>query len=313
MKSTKVVKFISLFFISFIILFGPFLVVDKNKISLLFAAFYNGFSYYSLFLIFDIVIFYLSLYFELFKPKINLFRVFEILTSTFLLLTVSFYPQFFISTYYFECNFSYISVLLMISSVLFILSSLSSIFQDNKLSVKDIVEIGIFVSLAVVLDLGFFKIKIGSQGGSISFAMVPLFLISLRKGFFKGFVASGIIFGLITCLTDNYGFITFPLDYLLGFGSIAIIGLFKNQILPLNNKFTTRGFLFLILGFILSILSRLFFATLSGIIIYKLNFAGSITYQLAYLGPSSALVFAVLILLYKPLLVVNKRYSYHNK
>ncbi len=313
MKSTKVVKLFSLIFISFIILFGPFLVVEKVKISAIFAIFSYDISYYSFFLIFDLALFFVSFYFELFKPKYNFIKVIEILASLFILISVSFYPQFLNASYHFDCTFSYISILLLICSVVFILSSLSMIFEENTLNVKDIVEIGIFVSLAVVLDLGFFKIKIGTQGGSISFAMVPLFLISLRKGFFKGFVASGIIFGLITCLTDNYGFITYPFDYLLGFGSIAIIGLFKNKIFPANNKFTIAGLIFLVIGFILSIFSRLVFATLSGILIYKLNFVGSITYQLAYLGPSSGLVLAILILLYKPLLLVNKRYSFHNK
>jgi len=181
------------------------------------------------------------------------------------------------------------------------------------MTVEDIVEIGIFVSLAIVLDLSFFKIKIGANGGSISLAMLPLFLISLRKGFYKGFVASGMIYGLITCLTDNYGIITYPFDYLLGFGAIGIIGLFNKFIYTEDGKFTVKGIAFLTIGFILAIIGRLAAATLSGIIIYQLNFWSSFVYQIAYIGPSSGIVFACLVILYKPLLVIKKRYAFINK
>ena len=101
----------------------------------------------------------------------------------------------------------------------------------NFFSIKDIVEIGILISLSLVFDQSFLKIRIGQNGGSISLVMLPLCILSLRKGFVKGFIGCGVIFGLISCFLDGYGFFTFPLDYLLGFGSIAVIGIFNKFII----------------------------------------------------------------------------------
>ena len=313
MKSTKVVKLISVIFFTCIVLFGPSFLIGNQYESLLFASIFYGFSYYSILLILCAISIFIGAIFELFIHKINIVKIIEFVLGLYILFILSFYKSFFINTYYINLEYSFISYFLFITAGLLSLKSLSDLFGDNKLTVEDIVEIGIFVSLAVVLDLGFFKVKIGAQGGSISLAMLPLFLIALRKGFYKGFVASGIIYALITCVTDNYGFITFPFDYLLGFGSIAIIALFTKQIFNKTYSLTLKGLLFLTLGFWLSIFSRFCWSTLSGIIIYKLDFVGSLVYQLTYLGPSSAIVFTIILVLYKPLIMINKRYSYLHK
>ena len=68
-------------------------------------------------------------------------------------------------------------------------------------SVRDIAEIAILVALALGLDK--LKISVGATGGSVNFAMFPLFVIALRHGPFKGFIAGGIVYGLISCLLDE--------------------------------------------------------------------------------------------------------------
>ena len=83
----------------------------------------------------------------------------------------------------------------------------SKTLDDNKLMIKDIVEIAIFVSFAIVLDLPFFKIRIGANGGSISLVMIPLCIIALRKGTIKGFIAAGFVYGILNCLLDGYGIV----------------------------------------------------------------------------------------------------------
>ena len=65
-----------------------------------------------------------------------------------------------------------------------------------EFNVRDIVEIAIFCALAIVLDT-FVKIPLGPSG-SINLSMVPILVIALRHGWFKGFVAGGIIFGFIS-------------------------------------------------------------------------------------------------------------------
>ena len=98
-----------------------------------------------------------------------------------------------------------------------------------KFSVRDIVEIAVMCALAVVLDKAV-KIPIGSTGGSLHISAVPLFIIAFRHGWFKGFIASGIVFGLVKCILDGYGFQFFFFEYLIAFGSIALAGLFGRMI-----------------------------------------------------------------------------------
>jgi thiamine transporter len=200
-----------------------------------------------------------------------------------------------------------------ISYVLIVVSFISSLYfnskmmKENAFTVKDIVEVGLFVALAIVLDLSIFKIKLAAGAGSISFIMVPLFIIALRKGFVKGFISLGIIFGLVSCVFDGYGFFTYPFDYLLGFGLLAVVGLFRNIILPKDsNKFSVKGLIFLILATLLGCLLRTLSSTISGMIFYELDFVSSFIYQFNYMGFSSLIAVVTLSLLYKPLLIVNK-------
>jgi len=173
-------------------------------------------------------------------------------------------------------------------------------------SVKDIVEIAIFVAFACVLNLPFLKIRVVDNGGSISLAMVPLFLITYRRGPFKGFIACGIVYGFLNCLTDGYGFATFPFDYLLAFGSISVAGFFSKLIFDESCSLEFKHILFLIISTFIAITLRTLFATISGIIFYGLNFYSSLVYQLTYIVPSYAIVLAVLILLIKPLSIYQK-------
>ena len=68
-------------------------------------------------------------------------------------------------------------------------------------SIKDIAEIAIFSALAIVLDR-VVRIPLGATGGSVNISLVPLYVIALRHGWFKSFIAGSIIYGLITCLFD---------------------------------------------------------------------------------------------------------------
>lgn len=181
--------------------------------------------------------------------------------------------------------------------------------EKFEFSISDIVETAMFIGLAMVLDLPFLKFKIGANGGSISLVMVPLLILSLRKGFAKGFIACGIVYGIINFVMDEYSPLTLPLDYFLAFGSLAIIGLFKKQILNNKNRLTIRGVIFLISSIAISLVFRIFFHTLSGMFNYGLNFVGSLVYQLLYLIPSAIVCIIAMLILYKPLLSIEKRFS----
>lgn len=191
--------------------------------------------------------------------------------------------------------------------VLFLATNVTKNLEFN-FSIQDIVEIAMFVAIALILDLSFLKIRIGQNGGSISLVMVPLIVICLRKGFIKGFIACGLVYGLLNCIMDGYGFFSYPFDYLFAFGLLAVVGLFRKQILSKNHKITFKGCLFLVIGLLLAFSCRLAMATLSGMIFYETPFVGSLTYNLAYIWPSALGTTVVIFLLYKPLLLIEKRF-----
>ena len=107
--------------------------------------------------------------------------------------------------------------------------------QKVLFSVRDICEIALLCSLAIVL--GFFcEIKVGQNGGSIGFSMIPLLFICYRHGVLKGFIASAIIYGFASCLYDGYGLHCYPFDYFLAYGSLAIVSLFYKKIFHRTNS-----------------------------------------------------------------------------
>lgn len=198
------------------------------------------------------------------------------------------------------------TIIFGIITALYCVYTLTYVFKNNQFSVKDMVESAMLIGLAVLLDISFFKIRLVSSGGSISFVMVPLIILALRQGFVKGFISCGIIFGFTTCLLDGYGFFTFPFDYLMGFGALAIVGLFKYIILPKDSKkITIKGVIFLTVSILVACFGRFIASTISGVVFYGTTLVESMAYQALYIPASAGVSLAVVLLLYKPLLVIN--------
>lgn len=128
--------------------------------------------------------------------------------------------------------------------------------------VISITETAIFIALAVVLEL--LSNLIGfrlPQRGSISLAMLPILIISIRRGVVYG-VAAGLIFGMINFFLDGFywhlGSIVF--DYLLAFPVLGLAGLFRKKI--------RKSSIYLIPAFLLAVFARFFFSFLSGVIFF---------------------------------------------
>ena len=177
---------------------------------------------------------------------------------------------------------------------------------DIKFTTRDITEMGIMIAAAV--GLNFVKVTIGPTGGSINLQLLPLFIIALRRGPFKGFMAGGIVFGLITCLTDGYGFATYPFDYLVGFGSIGILGLFSKYIFDGTNKYSIKGEIFLLIAGTLSTSVRFLGGTISSMVIYGYDFIPAADYNLVYVYLSGAFSTLVIMALLGPIKRVHNRY-----
>lgn len=182
-----------------------------------------------------------------------------------------------------------------------------------KFTIRDIVEIAMFCAIAVVLDT-FVKIPFAPTGGSINIAMVPLFIISLRHGPFKGFIAGGIVFGLITALIDGYGMNTYPFDYLIPFGAAGLVG-FLSPYFYKNFSKSTYGCVMsivmtaVVVAFVAGI--RLLSSAVNSVLFYETSYAGGITYGLTYI-PLSALISGIIFIMMLPVIysVSNFKTSY---
>ena len=125
---------------------------------------------------------------------------------------------------------------------------------------------------------------------------------------FKGFIGAGIIYGAITSMLDGWGMQYYLFDYLLAYGSLSVIGLFSPLIFKKENKTVWLSIIFLVIGVVVAVTLRLAFATLSGMIFYETSFIESLAYNALYILPSGGGALALLLLLYKPLEMINKRF-----
>lgn len=179
-------------------------------------------------------------------------------------------------------------------------------------SVRDITEISMLIALSIILDR-FVRIPAGSTGGSINISMVPIFIIALRHGFIKSFISGAIIYGLITCLLDNYGFACYPLEYFVAFGSTSILGLFGRFINKNCHSDNSKGFATSLAIIIFSIalwsVIRFFAASIDSVILYKYSFAAAFSYNAVYVFPSALIDLVLVILLLPVVLRLNSSFK----
>ena len=165
-------------------------------------------------------------------------------------------------------------------------------YQRRPISVGEIAENGILIAMA--FGLNFIKLPIHVEGGSVNFQMLPLMIIALRRGPASGLICGGILFGLLTCLTDGYGFACYPFDYLIGFGSVAVMGFFRPFIFGQNQKgYNFKGEAFLLLAGVLSTFIRFMGSTVSSVVIYQYTFVAAMAYNVLYISLSGVCALAV--------------------
>lgn len=97
-----------------------------------------------------------------------------------------------------------------------------------------IAEVAVFTALAYLLDFvgGLLSLKIWPQGGSISIAMVPIFLMAFRWGI-KGGLLTGFLLGLLQFIlgfSQIYTIIQGIIDYFIAFTVVGLAGVFTAQV-----------------------------------------------------------------------------------
>ena len=95
------------------------------------------------------------------------------------------------------------------------------------------IEIAILTALALLLDiLPFLKFKIWPAGGSISLAMIPVFIVAFRWGL-KGGLLSGFLWGILQIAVGDAYILYFwqgVIEYGLAYTVLGFAGLFATSI-----------------------------------------------------------------------------------
>lgn len=114
------------------------------------------------------------------------------------------------------------------------------------------IEVAILTALALILDIiPFLKFKIWPTGGSISLAMIPVFIVAFRWGL-KGGLLSGFLWGILQiAVGDAYilHFLQGLIEYGLAFTALGFAGYFAKAVqsaVKMRNAKAT--FLYIMLG-----------------------------------------------------------------
>lgn len=165
--------------------------------------------------------------------------------------------------------------------------------KNLSLSIQEMTRMGMLIAMTIILDI-VFKFFQQVNGGSINLAMVGLVLIALSFNWWKTWLATAVIYGLIVSLLDGW-IQYYVFDYFLALSGFIFISLFRKNILQANK---ILGYAFLLFSFSVSAALRFFFHTVSGVLYFETDWIGSMIYNASYLLPSFGLSLMIITLLY---------------
>lgn len=182
-----------------------------------------------------------------------------------------------------------------------------------------LIEIAIFVSLALLLDtIPFLKFQLWPQGGSVSFSMIPIFVMAFRWRL-KGGLLAGFLYGVLH-IPLGKAYIVAPLqgfiEYFLAYTFLGFAGLFTYQVWSsLKKGQSKRAFRFVFIGVLLGGILRFVGHWIAGAVFFesanlKQNaWIYSLVYNSSYMIPSILLCTIAVYLLFNKapqLLVVGE-------
>ncbi|XFA99313.1 energy-coupled thiamine transporter ThiT [Candidatus Izemoplasma sp. B36] len=146
----------------------------------------------------------------------------------------------------------------------------------KKKEIRALVETGVLVGVAVILDLIFGAMSTFPNGGNIGLGMLPIFILAARRGPKYG-LTGGLLLGIISFMFKPYflSFLQFGFDYLFAFGLLAI-----GAFIPKSNSKLSRFFLMIAIGSFV----RLIMASLAGIFYWAEYIPDGMAYLDGYLG-----------------------------
>lgn len=160
-----------------------------------------------------------------------------------------------------------------------------------------VTELAIFTALGIVFDYvcGLFGGISWANGGSVSIAMVPIFLMSYKHGL-KGGLLIGLLVGSIQIL---WGYMVHPvqvlLDYTLAYGVLGLAGIAKRFFSENNLK----NNIVIIVSILIVCFLRLICHVISGVVFYATPFWGSVAYNASFIILSTPLCIILTCILYR--------------
>ncbi|MDY0396206.1 energy-coupled thiamine transporter ThiT [Virgibacillus halophilus] len=159
------------------------------------------------------------------------------------------------------------------------------------------IEVAIFTALALALDMiPFLQFKIWAQGGSISFAMIPIFIVAFRWGL-KGGLTAGFLWGILQIPFGGYVLVPLQglIDYAVAFTVLGFAGIFAAKIKDAVKHGNKKAyFTYIMLGVLLGSILRMAAHLIAGAVFFaKFMPAGwnniwiySLVYNASYMVPS---------------------------
>lgn len=136
-----------------------------------------------------------------------------------------------------------------------------------------IAEVAVFSALAYLLDFaaGLLSLKIWPQGGSVSIAMVSIFLMAFRWGI-KGGLLTGFLLGLLQFIlgfSQIYTLLQGIIDYFIAFSVVGLAGIFANLVKDsLKKQEKGKWVTYVLMGTFLGSALRYLCHVLSGIVFF---------------------------------------------
>ena len=143
------------------------------------------------------------------------------------------------------------------------------VFFMKKIKLVALIEAAFFAAIAMVLDL-LPSITI-APAVTISFSMVPIFILAFRWGFKVSFI-SGFLWGLLQLTTGNFYFLSviqFLIEYFIAFAFVGFAGLFHPVIqksLQNGNKLLVS--IWVVVAVFVGSLARYFWHFVAGVVFW---------------------------------------------
>ena len=193
-------------------------------------------------------------------------------------------------------------------------------FLGQKITTKVLAEIAIFSAIAFALDYiqGAFSSGIFMNGGSIGIAMLPILIVSYRRGLIPGLLC-GLVVSVVQLIGGSIFFINFLqflLDYIVAYTVVGFAGAFAG--LYRNSGSLGKQLLWLAVGSVvggtLKFLSHFaagYFWLCEGELwgISTNTMLYSFVYNIAYCGPNIVITTALVVIIGKlyPSFLLDKK------